>query len=229
MTFQQWGGTLADAFQNLWVGVVKFAPQIIIAILVALVGWLIAVLVGKAVAHVIKLLKVDQALRRAGVEDVVSKAGMQLNSGAFVGALVKWFVIVAFLVAALDIVNLTEVTRVLEQFVLVYIPQILVAVFVLVIAAVLSDVVGKAIRSSVKAAEFPHAALMAHIAKWVIWITAILIALSELNIATPFINTLFTGFIAAVSIALGLSFGLGGRDAAKQFIEKTRDEVSHTR
>jgi len=226
MTLNQWSNILGGSFQDLWIGVVKIVPNIIVAILVVLIGWLVGALIGRVVMQIIKSLKIDLALRRAGVEDVVQRGGMNLNSGAFIGGLVKWFIIVAFLVAAFDILGLTQVTAILQQFVLVYIPKVIVAVLVLMIGGVLADVVGKAVKSSARAADFAHASFLESISRWAIWVFAILVALLQLNIAEQFLLTLFTGFVGALALALGLSFGLGGRDAAKDIIEKTRIEIA---
>src|SRR6476469_9733182 len=108
MIIQTWGQVLTLSFQNLWVGVVNFVPNLIVALVILVIGWIIGALLGRAVAQVFRALKVDQALRRAGFESALHRGGVQLDSGAFFGALVKWFVIVVFLVAAFDVLGLNQ-------------------------------------------------------------------------------------------------------------------------
>src|SRR3989344_4468489 len=103
MLLNTWSDVLTVSFQNLWVGVINFVPNLVIAIIILLIGWLIGALLGRAVWQVFKSLRIDEALRRAGLESVLRRGGVDLDSGAFVGALVKWFVIVIFLVAAFDV------------------------------------------------------------------------------------------------------------------------------
>lgn len=221
-----WGDVLRASFQDIWIGVVNFVPNFLAAIILFLVGWLVAVLLGRLVAQVIKAIKLDTALRGAGFDKVVEKGGFALNSGSFIGALVKWFFIVVSLVAALDILGLKTVTGYLSTVVLNYLPNVIVAALILLVSVVIASAIQKLVVSSSKAAGISSAHVLGEISKWAIWIFAFMAALSQLQILNDFIQPLFIGIIAAISLALGLSFGLGGRDAAARYIEKVKDEVS---
>lgn len=227
MILQTWGSRLSESFQNLWGGVIGFVPELVIAILIVIVGWLIGALVGRVIAQIVRSLRIDEGLRKAGVEDALAKGGIVLNSGGFVGALVKWFIILVFLVAALDVLHLSQVNDFLQTVVLGYLPQVIIAVLILLLAAVIGDVMQKVVTTSARTAEIRSARFVGSFTKWAIWIFAVLIALSQLHIAVDFINTLFTGVIVALSLGFGLAFGLGGQEAASRFIEKTRQEISH--
>lgn len=227
MTLDTWTVVLQSSFQDMWTGVLNFVPNLIIAILIIIIGWLIGLILGRVVDQIITSLKVDQALKRAGVDATLQKGGIMLNSGAFVGALVKWFFIVVFLVAAFDVLGLVQVNVFLQQVVLLYLPRVIIAVLVLLVAGVLGDVLKRVVASSAKTAGFKSANFLGNVSLWAVWIFGILVALSHLGIAQGFVQTIFTGFIVALSLALGLSFGLGGQDAAARFIEKTRQEISH--
>ena len=204
-----------------------FLPNLIIAIIIVIIGWIVGALLGRVVSHIIKSIRVDEALSKAGVEDALRKGGVRLNAGNFVGALVKWFIIVVFLVAAFDILHLTQVNVFLYNVVLLYLPNVIVAVLVLLLAAVIGDVMQKLVTTSARTAEFRSAHLLGTVSRWTIWIFGLLVALSQLGIAATFIQTIFTGVVVALALALGLAFGLGGQDAAARFIEKTRQEISH--
>jgi hypothetical protein len=181
---------------------------------------------GRAVWQVFKSLKIDEALRRAGFETFLRRGGMHLDSGAFIGALVKWFVIVAFLIAAFDVLGLTQVNTFLQEVVLGYLPRVIVAALVLLVGGVVGDLAGRVVVTTARTAGVHSAHFAGAIAKWAVWVFAILVALSQLGIAAAFSQTLFTGVVIAVSLALGLSFGLGGQQAAANFIEKLRGEMS---
>ncbi len=227
MILENWSDKLASSFQDLWGGVVAFVPNLVIAIIIVLIGWAVGALLGRVVSQIIKSLKVDEALRKAGIEDMARRGGIALDSGHFIGGLVKWFIIVAFLVTAFDVLGLNQINGFLRDVVLLYLPRVIVAALVLIVAGVLGDVVKKVVTTSSKAAGLHSSGLIGSIAKWSIWIFAILVALSHLGIAATFVQTLFTGVVVALSLALGLAFGLGGQDAASKFIEKTRNEISH--
>jgi len=226
MLLNTWGEVLTLSFQNLWVGVVNFVPNLVIAIVILVLGWLVGALIGRAIWQVFKSLKVDDALRQAGFESFMHRGGVNLDSGAFVGGLVKWFVVVIFLIAALDVLGLTQVNFFLQDVVLGYLPHVLAAALVLLVAGVIGDVTGRVVVTAAKTAGVDSAHFVGAVAKWAIWVFAILVALSQLGIAAAFSQTLFTGVVIAVSLALGLSFGLGGQEAASRFIERLRGEMS---
>ena len=152
MLLSSWSEVLTLSFQNLWIGVVNFVPNLVIAIIILVLGWLIGALFGRAIWQVFKSLKVDEALRRAGFEDLLRRGGVDLDSGAFVGGLVKWFVIVIFLVAAFDVLGLSQVNFFLQDVVLGYLPRVLAAALVLLVAGVIGDVVGRVVVTSARTA-----------------------------------------------------------------------------
>lgn len=227
MLLETWGAVLTQSFLDLWIGIAAFIPNLIIALIIFVVGWVIGVVVGRLVAQVIRSIKVDSVLKSAGIEDVLSRAGFRLDSGAFLGDLVKWFVIVVFLVATLDVLGLDQVNAFLQQVVLAYLPQVIVATLILLVAAVVADVTQRLVSGAARAAEVQQASFLGGLAKWAIWIFALLIALSQLGIGEFFAQTIFTGVIVALSIGFGLAFGLGGQGAAQQFLEKLKRDIGH--
>ncbi len=225
MYISNWGNVLTLSFQNLWMGIVSFVPNLVVALIIVILGWLVGALLGRAIWQVFRSLKVDEALRRAGFEGFLRRGGVDLDSGAFIGGLVKWFVIVVFLVAAFDVLGLTQVNLFLQQVVIAYIPRVLVAALVILAGGVIGDVVERVVVTAARTAEIRSAHFAGAVSKWAVWVFAILVALSQLGIATAFSQTLFTGIVIAISLALGLSFGLGGQEAARRFIERLRGDM----
>ncbi len=226
MYLTNWGDVLTLSFQNLWMGVVNFVPNLVVAIIIVILGWLVGALLGRAIWQVFRSLKIDEALRRAGFESFMRRGGIDLDSGAFVGGLVKWFVIVVFLVAAFDVLGLTQVNLFLQQVIIAYLPRVIVASLVLLLGGVIGDILERVVVTAARTAEIRSAHFAGTVAKWSVWIFAILVALSQLGIAAAFSQTLFTGIVIAISLALGLSFGLGGQEAAARFIERLRGDMS---
>src|SRR3989344_3939525 len=133
MIVQTWLEVLEQSFQELLSGIVVFIPNLLFAIVIFIVGWVVGSILGRIIAQIVKAVRVDQALRSAGVEDVLSRAGFVLDSGAFLGGLIKWFVIIVFLVASLEVLGLTQVNVFLQQVVLLYLPRVIVAVLILLV------------------------------------------------------------------------------------------------
>lgn len=229
MIVQTGASALQQSFYNLLVSTVNFLPSILFALIVFVVGWFIAVWFGWVIAEAVRALRVDNALRQAGIDEVVSRAGYHLDSGAFVGALVKYFFILIFLLTALQVLGLTQVTFFLQQVVAIYLPNIIVAVLILLSGAVIAQITEGFVTGSARAAGITAAGFVGKLTRWSIWILAVLAALSQLGIAQAILQTLFTGVVVALALAFGLSFGLGGQEAAARFIERTRDEMQSHR
>jgi small-conductance mechanosensitive channel len=174
-----------------------------------------------------QIIKFDDALKRAGFENIVKRAGLNLNSGLFIGSLIKYFIVVVFLIASFDILGLNQVTAFLQQIVLGYLPQLIIAILILLVGAVVGDAMHRVVVASSKTAGITSANFLGSVTRWGIWVFAILVALSQMGIAGAFIQTLFTGFVVAVSLALGLAFGLGGQEPAKRTIERIQEELKH--
>jgi len=227
MLIQTWADVLTASFQGLWLGVVNFLPNVVVALVIFVLGWLVGAALGRIVEQIVQSVKLDSALKSTGLHDVVERAGITLNSGAFLGGLVKWFFVVVFLVASLDVLGLKQVNVFLQTVVLSYLPNVIVAVLVVLVAAVVAQVAKDVVSGSAKAAGIHGAGLAGSIAKWAIWIFAILAALDQLQVASAFVQTLFTGVIVAVSLAFGLAFGLGGQEAAARYIERIKMEIGN--
>ena len=225
MIIDTWAQVLNNSFVGLWTGVVMFIPSLIVALVILGIGWAIGSVVGQAVSKFVLAIKFDEALKRAGFEEIVKKAGLNLNSGHFVGKIVQYFIVIAFLIASFDVLGLNQVTAFLQQIVLGYLPQLIIAVMILLVGSVVGDVMSRIVMASSRTAGLSHASLFSTLTKWGIWIFALLVALSQMGIAGAFIQTIFTGFVVAVSLALGLSFGLGGQNAAARTIEKVQHEI----
>ncbi len=225
MVFTTWADVLNQSFQSLFAGLVSFIPNLVVAVVIFIVGWIIGMGLGRVVAQVVNSLRVDHALRAAGVERVLSRAGFELSSGRFLGFLVEWFFIIVFLVAALDVLRLEAVNFFIRDVVLGYVPQVIVAVLILLVAAVVAEAAERVVSGSARAAALTSAGLLGKVARYAIWVFAILAALAQLQVASAFVQTLFTGIVIAASLAIGLSFGLGGQAAAARYIDRLQSEI----
>ncbi|MFA5132375.1 MAG: hypothetical protein WC444_03555 [Candidatus Paceibacterota bacterium] len=212
---------LGNALVDTSLTLAAFLPNVIIAVIIFALGWAFGSVLGRAVSHLITVLRIDNALHKAGMDAVSERAGVKVSLAGFLGGVIKWLVIVAFTVASAEILGLTQVTQLLRD-ILMYIPQVIIASIVLVIAMLVGDFVARLVKHSVKATGM-KGDFAAQVAKWAIIIVGgVFPALTQLRIASGLVEVLFTGVVFAISLALGLSFGLGGRDAAARAIEKMK-------
>ncbi len=209
---------------TLWGNVAGFLPKLVAAIVVFLVGWLIAVLLAKLVWHVVRVIRLDRGLESIGFRKVWERSGYKLNSPLFFYELVKWFFIIVFLMAATDILGLAQVTEFLRVVVL-YLPNVFIAALVLLIGVLVAKFLEGLVRGSVKAAQLASANVLGSMTKWSVIIFSLLIALDQLRVAEEIVRIVVIGFVAAGAIAIGLAFGLGGKSHADDVIGKMRKHI----
>lgn len=227
MVLQTWSDVIVASLQVAWNAVAVFVPLFIGAVIVFIVGWIIAVSLGKLVEHVVRTVKVDTILQKLEINKALERAGMRLDSGAFVGGLVKWFLVIVTLLASVNILGLVQVSAFLRD-VLLYIPNVVVAAVILLIALLVADTVERVVKGSVEAAGF-RGGTVGVVVRWSIWVFAIIAVLLQLGIAADLIRIVIMGFVAALAVAFGLAFGLGGQSHASAFIEKLKRDLSNGR
>lgn len=226
--YQSWSDIIVGALQDVWFNFATFLPTIIAAIVVFIIGWFIAVSLGRIIHELIKASRFDHLLGKLGVQGPLQRAGLRLDVGLLIGGIVKWFIILAFLLATTDILGLNQVSGLLSN-VLSYIPNVLVAAIILLVAVLIANFIQKIVTSSVNAAGLASGTLLGAIARWAIIIFAIFAALDQLEIAQGPANILSTGIVAMLALAGGLAFGLGGKDHASAFIARIKEEMSERR
>ncbi|MFT5359564.1 MAG: hypothetical protein ACI88L_000022 [Candidatus Paceibacteria bacterium] len=227
MLFQSWAEVFSASLQGLWLGAVGFIPKLLVALIIFVIGWAIGAVVGKAIAQVFAAVKLDELFSKVGADKIFKRAGFKFSLSQFIGEVVKWFLIIVFLMTSLEVMGLSQVNIFLGNVVLGYLPQVIIASLIIVFATVISDATRSVVEGSAKAMGIKSAHFAGSMAKWAIWIFAIIIALSELGIAPAFMQILFTGIIAMLALAGGLAFGLGGKEVATKVLNKASDSVSH--
>lgn len=221
-----WTGAVVDSLTGLWIQFISFLPNIIAALVVFFVGWSISVALGRLVEKILVVLRVNTAFESiSGLKRAVQQAGLKLDVPKLVGEIFKWFLLIVTLLASTDILGLNEVSQFLTS-VLYYIPNVVVASVILVVAVVLANFVYRTVLASVDAAGFTSGGIVAAISKWAILVFALLAALLQLNVATQLLQTFLTAFFAMVAIAGGLAFGLGGKDLAAKWLRKAEEDLA---
>lgn len=194
-------------------------PKVLGFAVIVIIGWLLASVVEKAIAALLRTVKFNELSQRSGFTDFVQKMGADTDSSGMIGAVVKWFVRLLALVVAFDALGLPAVSDVLRQL-LLWLPNVVVAVVVLVIAGLAANALGGLVRGAASEAGLSNANLLARIAAGLIWAFGIVVAVNQIGIATTLVNMLFMAVVGALALALGLAFGLGGRETAAQLVRE---------
>jgi len=182
-------------------------------------------LIAKAFEQVLSALKVDKLFASIGADGFFRRAGMNLNTGYFIGQVAKWFVIIIFLLPSLNLVGLTDIRSFLQDDVLGFLPKVIVAAFILIIATIVSEALARTVTAGAKTMSISSANMLGTVAKYAVWVFAFIIALGQLGVADYYMSVLFTGIIFMLALGSALAFGLGGRDAAARFLAKIGNEM----
>lgn len=213
-----------DALISLWQGFIGFLPSLIGAIIVLVVGWIFASAIGKIIATALVRLKFNELFNKSDWQRSFEKAKLTVNPAEFLGAITKWILVIVFLSASAEILELTQFAVFLTTIVN-YLPHVLVAALIFVVAVISADIVEKIVVASTAKMEVGYSNLIGSIVKWSIWIFAILAILYQLGVVRPMVQTLFAGFITMFAIAFGLAFGLGGKTVAAEMLEDLREKL----
>jgi hypothetical protein len=225
MLIQSWSDVFLLSLQSLWYGFVAVVPKILLAIIVFVIGWIIAGTLARLVTAGIDALKLDKMFANIGANDALARAGWRLHIGGVIGWLVKWLIVLAFFIASVNILGLMQVSAFLGD-ILSYIPNIIIAVLVLIAGTLVADLARKLVSGSAAVANIRSARMIGTIAYYAIWILAIVTALDKLGIFGYFGQILFSGLVFMLALALGLSFGLGGKEAAGRWVSKFSEDIS---
>jgi hypothetical protein len=193
-------------------------PRIIGFAVVLIVGWVISSLFARGVEALLHAVRFNDLARRSGFADFVHKMGVRDDASGVIASIVKWFVRLITLVVAFDTLGLPAVSGVLQQL-LLWLPNLIVALVVLVMGGLAANALSRLVRGATAGAGFTNPEILATVTKAAVWAFAIVVALTQLGIATTLINTLVIGLVAALSLATGLAFGIGGRDRAAQLLD----------
>jgi hypothetical protein len=210
--------------------ILSVIPRLLGFAVILIVGWLVSALLARGVSAVLHAVRFNDLARRSGFAGFVQNMGVRQDAAGVIASIVKWFVRLITLVVAFDMLGLPAVSAVLQQLVL-WLPNLIVALVVLVIGGLAANALSRLIRGATAEAGFSNPDVLATVTRVVVWSFAIVVAVNQLGIATTLINTLLVGVVGALALATGLAFGLGGRDRAAEILERMgrRAEVAGPR
>ncbi len=209
--------TLLASINNGISGVVAFIPRFIAGLVILLIGIIIASLLKQVILSFFRTLRVEAALRRYGVPEMKE----EYSWSVLFSEIVRWFVIILFLIPTADIWGLPRIGTLLNELIL-YLPNVFVAAVIALVGFVLAKLAHNLILASVKGVSADSANAIASVAQWAINVFVILVVLNQLGVASDLIRILFTGIVAMFAIAGGIAFGLGGQDTARDVLSILR-------
>ena len=214
---RDWGEALLTSLAAAMALFFSAVPKILAFVVILIVGWIIASLIARAISAVLRNVQFNSLAQRSGFAGFVTNMGVHTDSSGLVALVVKWFVRLIALVVAFDALGLPAVSDVLRQL-LLWLPNLVVGLVVLVIGGLLANALATLVRGATAQGGFENPDLLASLARMAVWAFAIVIAVNQIGVASTLVNTLFMAVVGAVALALGLAFGLGGRETASEIV-----------
>lgn len=198
-----------------------FVANLILAIVVFVIGYLISAGIGRIITEILKSVKFNKLFEKEGWDRAFKKAGINVHPAEFIGAIFKWVFVIVSLLLAVDILHLAQFGMILTQ-VLNYLPNVVTAALIFVVAVIISDIIEKVIRVTVERMKVGYGYIASSIVRWAIWVFAIFLILDQLLPQNVLIETLYKsivyGIVGSVALGVAIAIGLGGKETAAQVI-----------
>jgi Conserved TM helix len=214
-----WGEAIMTSATGALMLFLAAVPKIVGFVIILVVGWFIAGLLANAIALILRNINFNGLANRSGFSGFVDSMGLKCDSAGFIGDTTKWFIRLLALIVAFDALGLSAVSQVLHKL-LLWLPNLVVALVILVIAGLAANALSNLARGATAKAGFGNREFVATVARVAVWGFGIIIAVNQIGIAETLVNTLFMGFVGALALALGLSFGLGARETAGEIVRE---------
>jgi hypothetical protein len=217
-TVETWGDAVmvsaTEALQNF----LGFLPALVGAILILVIGWIIAGLLAGLVERVLKTVGFERAANTTGISAFIERSGSTWTASAIVAEIVKWFIRLIAIQAAASVLGLDQISQIINA-ILLWLPNLVVAIAIIVIGALIARFVSGLVRGTTGQMGFTNPELLGSVAYYAILVFAVIAAVDQLGIAETVVNTLLIGLVAMVVLAAGLAFGLGGQQTAARITE----------
>jgi hypothetical protein len=224
---RDWGDAVLTSITQALVLFLAAIPKVLGFLIILAVGWLIASIIARAIAALLRGVRFNEMSQSSGFASFVMNTGVQTDSIGFVEIITKWFIRLIALVVAFDALGLPAVSDVLRQL-LIWLPNLAVALVVLIIGGLAANALGGLVRGATAKADLGNPDLFGNIARVAVWAFAIVVAVNQIGIARELVNTLFMAIVGAVALALGLAFGIGGRDTAAEIVRAWYERARET-
>ena len=212
-----WGTAVITSVATALALFVAAIPKVVGFLVILILGWIIAGIIGGVVATILRTVRFNDLANRSGITGFVERMGVRQDASGALAGVAKWFVRLIVLVVAFDALGLPAVSQIFTQM-LAWLPNVVVAMVVLVITGIIAKAASDLVRGSTSQAGMGNPNLMATLTNWTIWAFGIIVAVNQIGVASTLVNTLFMAFVGALALALGLAFGLGGRDTASEIV-----------
>lgn len=216
--FQVWQEAVLVSWTQVWSSFLSFLPSFIGAVVVFVVGILVATWVKRIIEEILKAVRLEDLSASSGFSGYLKKADIKMTASELLGAVVKWLLLLIFFIAAAEILGLTIVSTTLTGL-LGYIPNVFAAALILGAGAFIANLADGLARGALATVDHEAAKPVGKLARWVVLLVAFFAAVDQLKIAPALVDTFFQGLTWTLVLVIGLSVGLGGKDVVARILD----------
>ncbi len=217
-----WESTIMQPVESMWTRVLGFLPTLISVILILIIGWVLATLAQKVITRFFKLARLDSVSEKIGIANILSKGDINYTLSEIIGILIYWLLMLVVFLTAVNALQLTVAAELLNQ-VILYVPNVIASVFILVLGIFFASIVANTVRTAAANAGLAQARTLAQFTQVIIVLFSIIEALKQLRIDTSIIELVIKAVLAAVALGVGLAIGLGCKDMAGKYVGQLVD------
>ncbi|MBP7215736.1 MAG: hypothetical protein KBA46_00455 [Candidatus Omnitrophica bacterium] len=214
-----WQEVLMEPAKRVLEQIGQFLMEVLLVLLVMIIGWVIAKAIRAIVTRVLRLVKLDELSDRIELDAILAKGGIKYSLSEIIGVFCYWIAILITMVVAFNLVNLTVAAQLLQS-VILYIPNIVAGVFILIVGMFLANLLRNIVQTAANNAGLAYATFLAKFTEVVIIAFAVLMTLDQIKIAQRISQITLTIVLASLGLALALSFGLGCKDIAGRYMNE---------
>ncbi|MBU1007226.1 MAG: hypothetical protein KKH08_06540 [Candidatus Omnitrophica bacterium] len=214
-----WNAVVMEPVTAMLARVASFLPTLLGVLVIFIVGWIVAGFLKNLVIKVLKLIQLDTASEKSGLGDILRRGGVRPTLSELIGVLIYWLIMLLVFMTALNALGMTVAASLLDK-VILYIPNVIAAIFILALGIFFSSMLGTVVRTASSNSGITQAKFLGQLTQVVIMIFAIMITLEQLNIASSILNLAINIIIGSIGLALAIAFGLGSKDAAGKLMEE---------
>ena len=219
-----WKAILWDPVSGIFTRAVNFLPTLISALAVIIIGWFVAKAIQKITSKVFSWLKLDMLSDKSGLSNLLSKGGIKQTFSQLLSVLLYWFVMLLVFISALNILQLNVLAQLMDK-IIFYIPNVIAAVFVVVVGMYLASFLSGLVKTAMRGIGVQEAHFLGNLTRGVVILFALVISLQQLRIQAGILSFALQVSLGSIGLAIGLAFGLGGKETASRILEEWREKV----
>lgn len=212
-----------ESSQQFLIEIATALPNILGALLILLIGWIIAKIIKKIFVKLLRLVKINYLTEKSGIEKFLKEGGVKFTAVDVIGTLIYWLIMLIVILASLNSLHLTSAQDLFNEIIL-FIPNIIVSIVILLLGIYIAKFVSDLLSVSLKNMKDKSANFIRRLAYYAIVVFTVFIVLGQLNIAQGIITSAFILFFGALCLAFGLAFGIGGKDYASDLLKELKEK-----